>query len=122
MRINPLLIAKWIIRLEEWLIQIYRKAKQVYFFQLKQFALPLIIKSGMFKVRKGLSKKDFDEEISKLKKGKIFKRKIVENEVIEIKNFILERDGSLVLSYFARIAVWYYHILLDRILVFQSVG
>jgi hypothetical protein len=68
---------------------------------LKKFTLPLVVDSAMIKVRKKLSKEDFRKEIEKFEKIGILKREILENEKIEIENFILTRDGSLASSSFS---------------------
>lgn len=75
------------------------KIMEIFLFQLKQFAFPLIIKSNMLKVRRSLSIDDFKDEESKLKEEGISVRTREMNESIQIKNFILRRDGSLELPY-----------------------
>jgi hypothetical protein len=78
-----------------------RRLRRFYFLQVRQFAVPIIVKYGNLKVRRKFLPKEFDPMISRLKEGKIKVKVMKKNEIIAVDNrLILTKDGNLLLSFF----------------------
>jgi hypothetical protein len=73
-----------------------RRLRRFYFLQVRQFAVPIIVKYGNLKVRRKFLPEEFDPMISRLKEGKIKVKVMKKNEIIAVDNrLILTKDGNL---------------------------